>query len=455
MYDKHLQSSQKDRDGKFSMPTRLESYVENHFDRPIAEYKKDGNDEKVSMLAYLKKFQTALERLILEDQQKTLEIEKLVSDKDALRNRLAVLCEDQKEFEAKFDHLESENELLITELLNTQEHIEQYMHYQSEYHLQKIRIDRLVGRHPDEWDFSTFKATPMEGVEDEQIIQWEFEDVELNKLYLPNLNFKTIVKNGVAGIVIQRTSPKASSPLVRWPGSHLAVDEITFAVAADRGVLSQNANLNSMGPSDWEMLNCLTVRLINFLGSSKEKTLQTKFDVVNLRNGLIELEKGLKHWPTVLRYDAIELNQILDIGDYHGLEVCLINVQLNEKSWPKIVYRLASVNGSDEAFGQHPRLEFPQVDAPPLKSWFVESNDDRGPRLELRFARPTAIDTNVWHALAGEDQILIAALVGNLRTQIIDLRSNHPSGHNSWDEWLSVSESIKKILAYNVSIARR
>ncbi|WP_163008240.1 hypothetical protein, partial [Pseudomonas viridiflava] len=112
-------------------------------------------------------------------------------------------------------------------------------------------------------------------------------------------------------------------------------------------------------------------------------------------------------------------------------------------------YSLATVD-HDDTFGQNPRLEFDESARDVLENWFAESEDGRGLRLELRFARPDALDTNVWQILSDSDQILLAALVSNLTTQLNTIKTQCPEDVQRWEDWHDLADVVKAIMIHNL-----
>src|SRR5690606_3325920 len=114
-----------------------------------------------------------------------------------------------------------------------------------------------------------------------------------------------------------------------------------------------------------------------------------------------------------------------------------------DQEWTQLQYRLATVNEPGQPVGKNPRLEFPQCAQYTLKSWFAETADDRGSRLELRFAQPDAMDTEVWERLATEDQNHIAGLLSTLPMQLDDLQQAQQATTQPWEAWRSMANTMR------------
>lgn len=387
------------------------------------------------------------------------QLERLSVEKNTLQTRLDDLSQAQQQQRAQLEETESENELLLLQLHQTQEELEQYLlqtqAIQARREELSERLQRVLDRHPGYWEFDTLETSLLENTATQQTVQWYLTNVYLGERLFPELRFKTVLANGLAGIVIQRTTGTDSpAPLLRWPSACAEAEELPCIPVKGPALHGNNALLSALGPTDWNSLQSLAQKLAALLDTPTALRLPAGLDVLGLRNGLLALEGTLANWPQVLRYDDIRLRETLRIDGYQGLEISLTNPQLGERRWSDLDYRLATMDKPGQTFGQNPRLEFPESARNALQSWFAESDDDRDPRLELRFALPDAMDTRVWNALAGDDCQLIAALLVNLATQLEDLRQASPA-NQPWQDWQALAESIKTILSHNTVATRQ
>lgn len=378
-------------------------------------------------------------------------------EKSALQTRLDAFEREQAQqraaFASQLEESESENDMLLLHLHETQEELEQYLlqHQASQAEVAQLRtrLNKLLVRVPDYWDADSIDVTPLDAPAGSQLVQWRLTNLDLGDRLVPELSFKTTFSNGLAGIIIQRSEGSESpAPLLRWPAAFAAKQELPCIPVRGPATEGNNAALTGLGTSDWQLLQRLIRCLLALLNSPDEKRLPSQLDREGLCQGLLALQHSLMNWPTVLRYDTIEMRQIQQTDTYHSLELRLENLQLGQQQWPALDYRLATVDTEPGDFGQNPRLEFPVSTREALQSWFAESDDERGARLELRFARPDAMDTRVWNGLAGNDRLLIAALLVSLAGQIEHLRAAAPSAQ-PWQAWQTLAESMRTILARN------
>jgi hypothetical protein len=193
----------------------------------------------------------------------------------------------------------------------------------------------------------------------------------------------------------------------------------------------------------------LIKHLIGYLDSPAALNLPAEIERHTLLNGLNGLQATLAKWPLMFRYDDAQLIDNQQDGGYQALGIRLNNLSLGANRWSSLEYRLATFDQGATSFGQNPRLEFHECSRNTLQNWFAESHDSRGPKLELRFAKPDALDTKVWGTLSETDRLLIAGLVSGLPAQLTSLQQANPALPLPWQDWHALSTTVKKILAKN------
>lgn len=339
--------------------------------------------------------------------------------------------------------LESENDLLLSQLHEIQEeHEKQLIDNQRIIETAKItssRLKKILDHHPEYWESDQISVT---AVKTSQTLKWLTSNSYLENTLFKNLQFQTsITENG-----IELYFDKADwhlGPFTKWPET----SESGLTISYPPRNPDQKTYLSSLGPSDWARLGFLVARIIGYCRSNllpKEVKSPTKNKLIK---GMEGLQEHLNKWPLTLRFDSINLLDTAHIGEYQAIGISLNNISLGLLKTPSFSYRLATFNEPGKVFGTHPRLEFPEASRHALQSWFPESSDERGARLELRFSQPNQIDTNIWSKLSGNDQILIAALISNLKTQLLEIQTTDPRVISTWDDWRKVAEFMKITLS--------
>ena len=180
----------------------------------------------------------------------------------------------------------------------------------------------------------------------------------------------------------------------------------------------------------------------------------TDIQVEAFRGGLEKFMQILKKFPATVRYDQIQLKSEQVIPGYEHLWLHFDNFSFNGKRWPEFEFRLACGNVQPNQFGTHPRLEFPEEGGQaPFNAWFVESYDDFGTKLELRFAQPDAMDMAIWWRLTEHDRTFLAALIKRLPFILETVQSSGGKLQRPWAEWNKMVAEIQRIFAVRTTVS--
>lgn len=339
---------------------------------------------------------------------------------------------------------EIENELLVSALHATQEKLEEAT-IQLETNLDLVdklsrRLARLNTKFPNYWEARSIKYKISEVTPGSKKIQWEVVETELAGKSYELINFETTCKNGLAGIKILSSSKGLDFFSLHNQSKELSCSPVNGSYSAP-----ENKLISSIGTSDWKIIRDL-VKKLKFSLTTNVFPDMPEDAVKELANGLNTLSAVLEKWPSVLRYDNVELTQYTNSSEYQALGLRFTNIELASKKCPSFSYYLSSVNEPSNSFGQFPRLEFHENMSENFEKWFCETSDDRGQRLELRFASPNQMDIDVWKKLSSSDQFFIAANISTLPDILQTLRSKG-SADLDWDAWLKMSSHLNKILA--------
>lgn len=346
-----------------------------------------------------------------------------------------------------------ENALLLNQLHYTQEDLEHYISAdqdrQTEMHQLHKRIQRIFQRIPNYWEIESITAEAI-GPPGRATIQWNLTNAYLNDYLIPTLSFQSRLTNDGAEILIQRPAiSTAGDAWIRWPAEFANAKEFPCMPNAGGPFAGNNAILSGLSTSGWQRLQLLIKHLITHLENPTNIILPGKTDKRALVAGFKKLLATLANWPMVFRYDDVQLVGNDRTIDYQALGIRLSSLSLGEHSWPELEYRVSSVDQSSGSFGENPRLEFYENTRGALQHWFAESQDSKGAKLELRFAKPNAMDINVWAVLSETDRLLIAGLVGSLSAQLNLLQQNNLSLLVPWQEWQALGRTIREILVKN------
>lgn len=414
--------------------------------KKTVEELKASNDKAAKLDAQLKKTQADL---------------KATSDKLATEGKQKVSA-----LESQLKDVNEENELLLEQLHLVQEELERYYLNLKQAEADKLqvqntvaelekRLARVFERYPDHWVCEQVSVLPLPAEGDTEVAEWTLKELETAGRYIPELKVKTVLRNGKAGLLILRDD-EGNGPLERWPAAFAQTEELPCMVTEGGPLSGSNLALSSLSPADWEVLKNVVVFLVSRLESTPPGRLPPGISGTRLMRALAEFAQALRNWPTLMRFKDISIAPIHSIPNYAGLSIDLKGAKLGDQKLDQLSYRLASVDTVAGNFGQDPRLEFPESSRSVLKTWFTETSDDRGQRLEIRFAKPSAFDMNVWNRLGAQDQALIAALLTAMPIQLGTLEANTVAGlARPAGDWQELSAWMTRTLANQLSTRRR
>ena len=381
-------------------------------------------------------------------------------EKIALQTHVNNLSRSHKRQERKVTHAHNhtlaENAALLHELHHTQEAFEANLALRilerQQLECLQGRLKNVLNKFPDYWELEAIDIKPIKTKTKTKtkILQWHINNVYLDDLKFRELRFQTHLTNGIAGIVFQRPL-KGGAP---WPKALLDKEELSCLPTQGTAYQGDNYTISRLGISDWKYVNILVTKLIALLSDASFIQFPASVDKGALKNGLSTLAGTLINWPMVLRYDDVQLSESTKGNEYQCIGIKFKNLSLGNIEAPEFNYRIATVDESTASFGQHPRIEFPESNQNLLQNWFIESNDERGARLELRFSKPDAMDTHVWNLLGEKDRILISGLVSTLPFQLGELQCSNPDVNIPWGDWHALSLSVKDILSSHVSVPK-
>jgi hypothetical protein len=265
------------------------------------------------------------------------------------------------------------------------------------------------------------------------------------------VNFQIFNENNFSGIKLSKKVNEFNL-IKRWPPSSKANNDLIVAPIGDEETSLARA----------ETLLCLSTTDLNFIILLYKSVRQEIINLASLDShsnvkfqplllGIEQIIEFITNLPPVFRYDSVLLKNEQLNKDYEHLWFELRNVSFGDLKFDKFEFRLSSAAIAEFPFGTHSKIEFPESgDVLPLKSWFPESSDDFGQKLEVRFALPSSMDTEIWNKLSRDDQNLFVALVDRLNAILKELEENSVSLQRKFLDWHVLSNRLKSILFSNV-----
>ena len=391
------------------------------------------------------------------ERQKT--IDKLGKEHDALNKSLAEqksraeqltkTSVESPKLAAELKEQQQENELLLLQLHQVQEELEHYFlqhqQIQKEYSGVKTTLQRLLQRDPCFYDYEALKISAAPGESSVPAINCRLTNLTAAGRNLPAVEFTVVIEQGVAGFIVPSGADAFFvRPPVAAPGETAAV---LIPVGSSDNLQHRLDRLASLSSSDWTLLTTLTRLLKEALSRPEQLQWSSPLDHNLFLSGLTELDNQLQQQQNRVRYDAVSLKREQVNPDYEHLWFRLDNVALQGQLWPNFEFRLSCAHVRPDSFGAFPKLEFPADSGQgPFQGWFVESSDDFGDKMELRFSVPDAsMDQEVWRRLAAEDRHLITALLTDLPRFLAALQQSGEKIQRPYADWTKMVSQMQRI----------
>lgn len=344
------------------------------------------------------------------------------------------------------EEVTEENELLLQQLHQVQEELEHYfLKYQDikrENEATQKCLDNILADHPNYFSYDHIECEPVRNQADR--LHWTISGLLGAGRYWETCEFDTIVEKDIAGFVFSKDG-EGASPLAVWPKSYEHKSEITCIPTGTQDNVQQRAELlKALSSSDWRLVTLLPDVLTKAI-NHKKATVPKATQLISTLNKTHDIL--LKHIPTKLRFDKVDLTRALVHPGYEHLAFRISNLSYGELVHSEFEFRLGCANITEHQFGTDPKLEFPLVNGKPqLQSWYAESEDEFGSKLEIRFATPGAMDLDVWNKLQVTDQHLVMNLIHKLPDLISSVHGEYQKPGRQLREWASMAEGLQKTL---------
>lgn len=360
-----------------------------------------------------------------------------------------------KRLEVEVRQAEEENEILLFQLHQLQEELERFItiNHALENKNAKLldRLGQFRKRNPDYLEFDSIEVVE----ESAQQLNWRLSSVVLNGEEFSELRFLTIVEHGMAGFVFARKEHASWEFLNRWPTSQEHLTLLPLGTPAQ--VIERSNALLGLSTRAWNRFLALVDFLLRLLkDQSNEIKVSSSFHVGYWVDALSSLKSDLNQFPSVPRFDQLSLKREQVNPDYEHLWFAFDNLCVAGETAPYFEFRVSCANVRPGFFGAFPKLEFPcEVSQSLIDSWFDESCDDFGPKLELRFALPESMDLGVWRKLREKDQEIIRSIVKHLPRWMRELENSGIELKRPWAEWQKMVAEIQRIMSQHATPAKR
>jgi len=218
------------------------------------------------------------------------------------------------------------------------------------------------------------------------------------------------------------------------------------------------ATFLGLGTTDFKQLTA-AVSILDQLESGQWQgfNFPSQFDPSFWRPSIKTLIAQLKQLPALLRYDEVRLKRELINPDYEHLWLEFHGLSMGAAHWKKFEIRLGAALVQADGFSQYPKFEIPLIDGKtkPFDSWYTESQDDSGAKLELRFSlEKNVFDVAVWAKLSDADKALVLRLIYAMPDALKRLEQQNASIHRPWAVWVDFASAAIKVLEANKATAK-
>jgi len=397
--------------------------------------------EQQIQIATLTKEGDALTALVTERQQ---QVEKARSEIDNLQGQLKAIKDNQvpaqafKNLENKLEERNEENELLLLQLHQVQEELEHYfLQYQGQQgKLKKTnqRLQQLLERFPDYVEFAS--AEIIESTSGKA--DWRLRGLMLVGKELDELKFTTLRQPDGALALQFSAEPQSRHFFGNWRS--LAGNEATLLLQ------TTDTLLPSLSGSDYRRLNALVDFLTKLLVEPASLQAPKSFEASQWQGDLVAYKATLQKQAELLRCETLTLKKEQVNPDYEHLWLVCEGLSFMNRQWPRFEYRISCAHVTPKSFGVYPKLEFPQdVSEAPFDNWFVESHDDHGSKLELRYNLPHGMDQATWNKLSERDHLFLGVLLQQSSYWLAQLEREGVELARLWQDWQKMLQGMLQV----------
>jgi len=382
-----------------------------------------------------------------EKDQATQQKEAALAEKNTLAAENIQQKKLAQDLSSKLSDQEQQNELLLLQMHQLQEEVEELFldkqKISQEHDLQLARWERLEKAIPTYIDHGSLELINVEEAVDFSITHWRIHDYYQSGLTYDQLDFTIAFGVGEAGIVLGHELNEKHAPL--YP-ARVATNQRQFEL------------FRFFSNADWKKLsNILTIMESTIRQGWSELTKPSDFDPRFWQGALSDLIARFRKLPPVLRYDRVALKRELHNIDYEHLWLEVIGVQYGDVLIPKLDFRIGASLVRPDGFSRHPKFEFPLIDRKhkPFETWYPESNDEHGPKFELRYdLDKKAMDMAALLKLSQIDRALVLGIITIAPQLIKDLIAQRISIHRPWVSWAQFAQEASELTSLILRAAR-
>lgn len=340
---------------------------------------------------------------------------------------------------------QQELERITQQLFQVQAELEQQ--HQREHAAQQLsqslqaRWSRLLEQQPELSDFDVVQLVGP--VADGQPLQWQLNHTTVAGRAFEQLDFQTVLENGVAGFVWQRHPSNGNSPLARWPVSARSDDSVTLIpTKSATDTHKRAAHMVQLASSDWELLLALPAVLMQALERGRVTLPAGQRDLWHTALARsAELMRGMQR---LVRFDAAELTAQQATPQREVLALRLAPLQFATTRLPELTFQLQLNKAADGGVTSAHFILDAAAQGTALQNWVANVPTATGQAVMALRLDAAGWDAALWQQLTDQDRTFMSALLDSLAVVLVTLQAAGARAERAWADWLKLATRLRQ-----------
>lgn len=412
----------------------------------------EAQQESELLLQQLHQVQEELEQRALEQPAVQAELQQLqgqLQGTEQERNEAVhqrnLIAQARLELVDELQATQQELERITQQLFQVQAELEQQ--HQREHAAQQLsqslqaRWSRLLEQQPELSDFDTVQLVGP--VADGQPLQWRLNHTTVAGRAFEQLDFQTVLENGVAGFVWQRHPSNGNSPLARWPVSARSDDSVTLIpTKSATDTHKRAAHMVQLASSDWELLLALPAVLMQALERGRVTLPAGQRDLWHTALARsAELMRGMQR---LVRFDAAELTAQQATPQREVLALRLAPLQFATTRLPELTFQLQLNKAADGGVTSAHFILDAAAQGTALQNWVANVPTATGQAVMALRLDAAGWDAALWQQLTDQDRTFMSALLDSLAVVLVTLQAAGARAERAWADWLKLATRLRQ-----------
>jgi chemotaxis protein histidine kinase CheA len=368
--------------------------------------------------------------------------------KQALQAERDQLAKDKAKSDSALKEAHEENELLLTQMHQVQEELErQFLDNQankSHLHQTKASKARVMANFPGAFDCESLQL--VSGGEPSTPWRWRAQNLGVAGHHVEQLEFQTVIEQGLTGIALQRDKGKPE-PMLRWPLSANGNSTVMLIpLKKEQEGVNPVAVLAQLSASDWDMNQALLRLLVRRLAQglpgvpAAEQTLQLQ--------ATLRTSEMMRQLQGLMRFDAVTLVGHQAVGTREVLSLQFTHLSHRSERLEDFKFQLQaqpiSAGAGSHLGGTVHLIVGRDTAAAPFEHWISNANDGSGlPVMAIPLSERGPMGA-AWERLSAADRAFVAALVDALPLAMALLNAQGKRLPRPWKDWSELTKQVRQ-----------